>query len=144
MRYLLVLCLLASAGFAAWSWFRPYEWQSDPAARCEILETLVTRDQSFFWVHVHVKVVPGMAHDLQKPVYLEAAAGKKLEPADTTFGGADARSTTDIWFKFWLESSDLQGPLALHLNDGALHVRTGSGVPDLGSSKYRNFTSNQW
>ncbi len=123
---------------------RPYAWRSDPAARCKVVETLVTHDQSFFWVDVHLKVNPGMTHDLQKPVRLEAAAGKMLEPADTTFVGTEGRGTTEIWFKFWLESTDLAGPLTLHLNGGELLVKSRSGVPRLGTSTYRNFTTNHW
>ena len=144
LRYSLLVCLLVSAGFAAWSWFRPYAWHSDSAARCKVVETLVTRDRAFFWVDVHLKVNPGMTHDLQKPVRLATAAGAELEPADTTFGGNDEESTTDIWFKFWLDSADMAGPLELHLNDGKLLVKAVKGVPELGTASSRNFTSNHW
>ena len=144
LRYSLMTCLLVSSAFAAWSWMRPYSWRADPAARCTVTETLVTRDHSFFWVDVHLKVNPDMTHDLRKPVRLESAAGKKFEPADTTLVGTPGQGTTEIWFKFWLESADLQGPLTLHLNDGKLMVKSRDGVPDLGSSTYRNFTTNHW
>ena len=73
LRYSLMACLLAATVFGAWSWFRPYAWEPEAAARGEILETLVTRDQSFFWVNVHLKVTPGLTHDLQKNVYLMRA-----------------------------------------------------------------------
>ncbi len=144
LRYSLLVCLLVSAGFAAWSWLRPYAWHPDSAARCKVLETLVTRDRAFFWVDVHLKMNPGMTHDLQKPVFLQTAAGTKLEPADTTFGGNDGQSAAEIWLKFWLEPADLAGPLALHLNDGKLLVKANQGIPELGTSTYRNFTTNQW
>jgi hypothetical protein len=137
-------CLLVSAAFAAWSWFRPYAWNTDPAARCQIEETLVTRDQSFFWVDVHLKVNPKMTHDLQKPVFLVTAGGKRIESADTTFGGKEGQGTTDIWLKFWLEPADLTSPLTLHLNDGKLVVKASGGVPELANSEFRNFTTNQW
>ena len=143
-RYSLLFCLLLSTAFAAWAWFRPYSWQSDPASHCKVVSTLVTRDTSYFWVEVHLKVNPGMTHDLQKPVRLETAGGKRLEPADTTFSGKQEQGTTDIWFKFWLESADIEGDLTLHLNDGKLIVKANPGIPQLGSSIYRNFTTNHW
>lgn len=144
LRYALVVCLLISAAFAAWAWFRPYAWGSDPAARCKVVETLVTRDQAYYWVDVHLEMIPGTTHDLRKPVRLETATGKKLEPADTTVGGMDGQERSEMWFKFWLESKDLAGPLTLFLNDGKLTVKTGSAIPDLGNDNYRNFTTQRW
>ncbi len=144
LRISLTICLLASAAFAAWSWFRPYAWNPDPAARCKIEETLVTRDQEYFWVNVHLKLNPGMSHDLQKPVYLENPAGKKFEPADSTFASINGQPPTEIWFKFWLEASDLTGPLELQLNDGKLRVKSGKEAPRLEKSAHRNFTTTRW
>jgi len=143
VRGTLILLLLASAGFAAWSWFRPYDWKPDPGARCKIQETLVMRDVSNFWIHVHLKLEPGMAHDLQKPVWLETVGGKH-EPADSTFGSISGREPSDLWFKFWLEPADLGGDLVLHMNDGKLVVRSGSGAPDIRNTEYRNFTTTHW
>jgi hypothetical protein len=143
LQYSLLICLLLSAAFAAWTWLRPYDFKPDPAARCEILETLVTRDQSFFWVNVHLKVNPGMPHDLQIPVSLATANGPK-QPADTTFAGTDPLKPEEIWFKFWLEPADLAGPLTLEINGGKLPVKTLPGLPDLGSDTFRNFTTNRW
>lgn len=139
-----MFCLFASAAFAGWSWFRPYSWKSDPAARCKVVETLVTLDQSFYWVNVRLKVIPGATHELQKPVTLETARGVSLEPADTTFAGNDIQPISDIWFKFWLEAADLDGPLTLSLNDGKLTVKSGKSAPELGNSTYRNFTTDRW
>ena len=139
-----MLCLLVAAAFAAWSWLRPYAWLSDAAARCQIVETLVTRDQSFYWLHVHLKMTPGMTHDLQKTILLRTAAGSKLEPADTTFGSIDGQATTDIWLKFWLDSADLIHTLDLQINDGKLAVKASEGVPHLVNSASKNFTTNQW
>ena len=78
------------AGSSNTGW--PYAWRPDPAARCKVVETLVTRDQSFFWVDVHLKVNPGMTHDLRKTVRLETATGARHEPADTTFAGTEGRA----------------------------------------------------
>jgi hypothetical protein len=143
-RFFLWVCLLIAAIFAAWTWLRPYAWNPDPTARCEILETLVTRDQSFIWVNVHLKVTPGMTHDLEKPVHLESTGGLMHEPADTTFVGTIQQTTTEIWLKFWLEPTQLTGPLVLHLNDGKLIVKASNGIPVLGASSSYNFTSNHW
>ena len=139
-----MLGLLVAAAFAAWSWLRPYAWQSDASARCQIVETLVTRDQSFYWVHVHLKMNPGMTHDLQKPALLITAAGRKLEPADTTFSSINGRATSEIWLKFWLDSADLTHTLELQINEGKLNVKASNGVPHLVNSASNNFTTNQW
>jgi len=144
LRYSLLVCLLAAAAFAAWSWFRPYAWNPDAAARCRVVETLVTRDQSFFWLDVHLKVNPGQTHDLQKAVLLVTANGRRLDPADTTFGSKDGQDTSEIWLKFWLESSHLSHSLTLHINDGQLVVKASEGIPSLASSAYQNFTTNHW
>ena len=143
-RIFLWVCLLLSAGFAAWMWLRPYQWNSDSAARCKILETLVTRDQSYIWVNCHLQVDPGASHDMQKPIRLETANGTMHDPADTTVAGTAQQAITEIWLKFWLEPTDLDGPLILHLNDGKLVVKATTGVPALGKSDSHNFTTNRW
>lgn len=144
MRVFLMVALLVSAGFAAWSWLRPYAWSVDPAARCKVVGSQVKRDTSFFWLDAHLKVMLGQTHDLSKPVRLITAAGRELEPADTTLGGDAAGGTTDLWFKFWLEPADLDGPLKLRINDGSLVIRSGSGIPSLGASNFEYFTSSRW
>jgi hypothetical protein len=116
----------------------------DPAARCEILETLVTRDESFYWLNLHLNVNSGASHDLQKRVSLETSQGARLDPADTTLMNKDGAEVTEIWFKFWLDQTQLKGPLTLHLNDAALVVRSGHGIPNLGSAGVRNFTTDSW
>ena len=144
VRYLLAASLLAASAFAAWSWLRPYAWEIDPAARGAVSETLVTRDQSFYWVNIHFQITEGMRHDLEQPVYLIAGEGKRYEPADTIFAGPDPLNATEIWFKFWLEPADLSRPLNLHVNGGNLSVKATIGLPDLGATGSRNFTTNHW
>lgn len=85
-----------------------------------------------------------MTHNLQQPVVLITSPGRKLEPADTTFGSSEGQDTTDIWLKFWLESTDLTHHLTLHINDGKLLVKASDGIPQLESATSRNFTTNQW
>jgi hypothetical protein len=116
----------------------------DPAARCKAVGVQVKKDTSFFWLDAHLEVTPGQTHDLSKPVRLVTAAGRELEPADTTFGGETGGTTTDLWFKFWLEPADFNGPLELRINDGSLVIRSGSGIPRLGSSDLEYFTSSGW
>jgi len=144
LRGFLAACLLVSAVFAAWSWFRPYAWKVDPAARCKVVGSLVKQDRSNFWVNVHLKVTSGQTHDLMKPVRLITAAGRELEPADTTLGGGANGGTTDLWFKFWLESGDMEGPLVLGINDGKLTIKADTGTPNLGSSNEEYFITNHW
>ena len=79
-----------------------------------------------------------------KPVRLITAAGRELQPADTTLGGSKDGGTTDLWFKFWLETRDLDGPLKLQVNDGTLVLRSGTGVPRLGASNREYFTTSRW
>ncbi len=140
LRIVLWLALALSLGFATWSWFRPYEWNPDPSARCTVEGVQLTQDQAYFWVTAHLTVIPGQTHDLQKPVFLETSGGRKLEPADTTFGGSESTGTTDIWLKFWLENNDIAGPLTLHLNDGKLSIKANATVP----SDSRYYVSNHW
>ncbi|MEX1113884.1 MAG: hypothetical protein WEB53_01450 [Akkermansiaceae bacterium] len=129
MRKLLWLALLLCSAFAMWSWFRPYAWKVDPAARCKIVGVEVKPDQAYFWVTAHLKVTSGEVHDLRKPVLLVTASGIELEPADTTFGGTEKDGTTDIWLKFWLESRQIADALTLRINDGELSVKFNQGVP---------------
>jgi hypothetical protein len=129
LRKFLWAALLLCAVFAAWSWFRPYAWKIDPAARCKVVGVEVKPDQAYFWVTAHLKVRPGEVHDLGKPVLLVTASGIELEPADTTFGGSETEGTTDIWLKFWLESAQITGPLTLRINDGELRIKSNPGAP---------------
>ena len=143
-RWILLLLLAASLAFAGWAWLRPYEWTPDPAARGRIEHVQVTRDHSFFWCDVRVKLRPGQSHDLARPVRLVTASGKEHMPADTTLTGTREQGTTGIMFRFWLEAEDFAGPLKLELNGGSLGVRSGKGSPRIGSSGTRMFLSEAW
>lgn len=102
------------------------------------------KDRSNFWVDAHLKVAPGQTHDLMKPVRLLTSKGGELEPADTTLGGTEDGGTTDLWFKFWLETPDMEGPLTLRINDGTLSIKGNSGLPALGASDLEYFVTNHW
>jgi hypothetical protein len=143
-RRILLVGLLVAALFAAWSWLRPYAWGSDPAARCRVSACKVTRDLSFYWLEVHLKMRPGESHDLMKPVSLVTEDGREIEPADTTLAGDKRHGTTDLWFKFWLEPAHIEQPLKLHINDGNLVIRSNHGRLRLGSSNVEIFNSPRW
>lgn len=144
LRGFLLVLLTAAAAFTAWTWLRPYEWNEDPAARCKVLGADVRKDHSFFWVDLRLDVRHGQTHDLMKPVRLITSAGRELVPADTTLIGSPEDGTTGLWFKFWLEAADIEGPLSLRINDGVLSVRTRPGMPVLGNSTQKSFSTNQW
>lgn len=143
-RKILWVALLLSATFATWSWFKPFEWGADPAARAKVVGVQVTRDERYFWIDAHLKVLPSQSHDLQKPVFLTNAGGVRIEPADTVFGGEKSKGTTDLWFKFWIEENQIEGPLVLHLNDGDLLIRSRGGVPELDNKRSKYFTTHRW
>lgn len=144
LRFCLWGSLLIASAFALWAWFRPYDWNPDPAARCTVVASLVTPDTSFYWLEVHVKMNPGMSHDLQKPVYLHTGDAVKLEPADTTLAGEDGKVMTEMWFKFWLDSTQIKGPLHLQINEGKLLIKQSSAVPNVGKADFKNYTTNDW
>lgn len=143
-RKALWIGFVLAAIFAAWSWFRPYEWRADPAANCKVVETMVSRDLTYYWVDVHVKMNPGARHDMQKLVTLETSNHLKHQPADTTFGNAAEGVPDEIWFKFWLETADVNHSLVLHINDGTLKIKSTDSLPHLADGGYRNFTSHRW
>ncbi len=144
LRVFLVVALVVSALFAAWTWLRPYEFRPDSGARCTVVGTQVKKDFKNYWVDVHLKVNSGATHDLMKPVRLVTAAGREIEPADTTLAGDPKRGTTDIWFKFWLEIPDMGDTLALRMNDGALAIRKTRGIPRLGPNNVAFFPTCRW
>ena len=113
-------------------------------ARCRMVVAQVKQDREFFWLDLHLKMDAGQTHDLMKPVRLVTASGREIKPADTTLGGNADEKTTDLWFKFWLERGDFNGPLKLRVNDGTLGIRDRSGVPRLGSSGAEIFPTTRW
>jgi hypothetical protein len=143
-RKFLLLLLLASAAFAAFSWLRPYDWKPDPAARFKIVASQLKRDRSSYWLNIHLKKSGEQGHDLSKPVLLVTSDGREHEPADTSFAGEPGPGTTEIWLKFWLEESDLKGPLTLQLNDGSLKVKSIGGLPRLADAGMRTFSNSRW
>jgi hypothetical protein len=144
VRKILLVALVLAAAFAGWAWLRPYAWMPDAAARGKVVATLVTRDASFCWVNVHLKVNSGMSHDLEKAVALETGDGRRYSPADITLAGQDIDRPEEIWFKFWLDLDELSGPLTLRLNDGSLAVKSTTGVPEIEDGRFRNFTTHRW
>lgn len=140
----IILALLAATTFALWSWLRPYDWHPDSAARCKVVETLLTKDHSYYWLEIRLKMNSEEVHDLQKKVVLETSDGRRIEAADSTLRHDGLSQVRDLWFKFWLESADVQGPLKLRINDGALLIKSRSGKPSLEHTEHQTYTSNQW
>lgn len=137
----LIVVLLIATGYAAWNWWRPYDWQPDAAARYRIVSVVVTRDYGHHWVEVQLRRAGTAAHDLMQPVRLVLNGGRELVPADTRLEG---EGMTTLVFKFWLDPGDLTGPLWLRLNNGELRVKTSLGEPSLGISGRRYFNSTHW
>lgn len=140
----LMVILLVAVIFAAWSWLRPYEWRPDPTARCRIIGVEVTRDHANHWLLVHLKPAGTQVHDWSKPVRLVVDGSRELAPADSRMGGSPEQGISDLWFKFWLERGELDGPLRLRVNDGTLVVKAKPGEPALGISGRKYFSSNHW
>ncbi len=140
----LLLILLAALCFAAWSWWRPYEWHPDPGAGFRITGTEVTRDHDYHWVLVRLERVGKNPHNLAKPARLVLENGRELEPADTRMTGNPEQGVTALSFKFWLEPGSLAGTLRLRLNEGTLSVKATTGEPALGIDGQDYFNSNHW
>ncbi len=140
LKWCLWAGLALAVAFAAWVWLWPYEWNPDHGANCEIQGVALTIDRSYFWVEAHLTVNPKAQHDLSKPVFLQTAQGHRLEPADSTFASPDGQLPREIWFKFWLDSTEIAGPLSLHLNGGKLLVKSNSNLP----TRSAFFTSHRW
>jgi hypothetical protein len=140
----LVVVLVIAAGYAAWTWWRPYDWRPDAGARYRITGVAVTRDHANHWVEVHLKRTGTTAHDLTKPVRLMVGSGRELAPADTRLAGGPEQGMTELTFKFWLDPGELAEPLRLRLNDGVLWVKKTRREPALGAGGRRFFNSSNW
>ncbi|BCX49510.1 hypothetical protein HAHE_34180 [Haloferula helveola] len=140
--------------WAAWQWFRPYEWAPDPAALAKINFSQVRRDRDYHWLDVRVRILDPARHDLSKGVALVFPDGREKRPDGLTLEGqgesgldADGPSLAHveaISFRFWMEPGDLSGPLQLQLNDGLLKVRSKSGPPELEDGETETFYTCRW
>ncbi len=146
IRVLLAAVLVALTVIAAKLWTADYSRKFDPEARMKIKGAMITKDKSksYYWVDVHLEKAGEKEHDLRKLVRMITADGVEHKPADTTFAGSPEQGFTDIWFKFWLEGADLRGPLTLKINDGALAVKTNSGMPETDTKGSAVFRSDNW
>lgn len=140
MAFLIVIATAA----AAWLCTQTYESAPDPAARFAIEAVRVEEDHSRYWLELHLKKNGQKEHDLKKPVQLVTAAGTIHEPADTIFAGNPEQGFTDIWFKFWLEKSDMEKNIDLKINDGTLKVKTGGEAPNPPDGGQTVFKSSDW
>jgi hypothetical protein len=138
-RFLLIALAIAVA-FAGWEWFRPYEWSADSGARYRIEYATVKEDHGFFWVDLQLKRSGSANHDLLKPVELITAAGREVAPSETAAGSDESEGIPTLFLRFWVEKTDLAGPLKLKLNDGTLTVRTGHDAP----ADSRSYYTDRW
>jgi hypothetical protein len=134
---LLLLALGVSVVFAAWQWFRPYEWSPDPAARYEVSKCMVERDHANLWLRVFLSPQEGQTMDYLKPIRLTTAAAKQHEPDGT--GKAE-----EVVLSFWLEPADFNGPLKLELNGGSLLIRSSDTLPKVADGGFRVYNSTRW
>jgi hypothetical protein len=140
----LAVILVALTALGAQLWTGSYDKNPDPRARYEIEAVKVDRDRSFFWLEVHLKKSGDKSHDLLKPVLLQTAKGNSHEPANTTFVGNPEAGFSEIWFKFWIDESELTQALQLRLNDAQLCVKSSSGLPELGKKQSAVFQNTDW
>jgi hypothetical protein len=133
-----------SVAFAAWGWLRPYEWSPDPKAKAEIVGVELRRDHSYYWLTVHARAKAGEVLDITRPASLVACGGKELMPADTRLEGTPETGFREVWFKFWLDSKDLESTLALGLQDGRLTVKSSDKAPSLKQGETLHFTTHRW
>ena len=143
-RWLLAGMLVFAVAFAAWGWLRPYDWDPDPKAQAEIVGVELRRDQSFYWLTVHVRAREGESLDLSRPARLVVRKERDLQPADARLKGDAESGFDEAWFQFWLESGDVSGPLKMGLREGSLRVKSGGGMPDLQQGETRHFTTHRW
>lgn len=129
LRISIAALLVAVTFLAVKIWMGRYDRDPDPRARYRIEAARLESDRSYLWLEIHLRKNGEEDHDMLQPVLLVTADGAEHEPADTTFGGGPEKGFTDIWFKFWLESADLEGKIDLRMNGGTLRVRTNQGPP---------------
>ena len=129
--------------FAAWQWLVPHPYASkpDPDALAEVKFTQLIRDESFYWLTVKIHITDPSRHDLSKGLALTVDGGRELQPTSIeieadgevtpTGDGISVPETLGLTAKFWLQEKDFAGPIQLRINDGALTIREGSGLPGL-------------
>ena len=144
IRLSLALLLVLVTALAAMAWTMKYDSDPDPKALYMIEAAELRQDHANYWLELHLRKNGDDSHELRKPVRLVTEDGKEHEPADTTFAGSPEKGFTEIWFKFWLSESDLEGSLNLRINDGNLRVKTNSGLPAPGADGQAVFKSADW
>lgn len=144
VRLVIAAALVTVTIFAAMLWSGKYESDPDPKARFRVDAVRLESDRGYVWLEAHLRKNGNEDHDLEKPVRLITADKTEYEPADTTFAGSPEKGFTDIWFKFWLEKEELEGPLDLKINGGTLKIKTSLTVPELSGDKDTIFKTSDW
>ncbi|MFK7850450.1 MAG: hypothetical protein AB8D78_05670 [Akkermansiaceae bacterium] len=145
IRLAMATVLVLVTIIAALVWSGDYEKNPDPAAVFHIEGVRLEADHGYMWLEAHLRKSQKEKHDLLKPVRLITSNGKKHEAADTTFAGTPETGFTDIWLKFWLEKTELEGPIYLEINDGELTIKNSDPIPELDPpDKDTVFKSSDW
>ncbi len=144
MLLVLSLMLVVATGFAAWAWFRPYAWNVDEHAGCEVVGVQVREDHGYFWVEPRLRASAGARFDLTKPIRLTTKAGTELESYGTTLGGEKGQEPDELWLLFWASKEDLKNEMNLKINGGQLVLKSSHGVPEPGTQGSAYFTSHNW
>lgn len=144
LRLLIAALLVAVTFLAVMLWTGKYDRDPDPRARYRIEAVCLERDRSYMWLEIHLRKNGDKNHDMLQPVRLVTADGREHELADTTFAGGPEKGFTDIWFKFWLENSALEGKIDLRMNGGTLRVKTNEGPPATDNEGKAVLRSAEW
>ncbi len=147
--WLLVLASLTLVA-AGWLWVRPYQWRiSDSPIRIETAR--LTRDHSYFWLDLHLRAEAGQA--VPDPLLLLVPDREAVKPAQIDLEGTPATDASEVAglgeihalsVKFWLEESQLAGPLELQAGSARLKVRSRSGVPAMENDESQTFHTHRW
>ena len=129
LRIALAAMIVAVTFVASMMWTARYDRHPDPGARYRIEASRLERDRTYCWLEIHLRKNGDKGHDMLKPVFLVTADGARHELADSVFAGDAKEGFTEIWFKFWLDTRDLDGKIDLRMNDGTLKVKTNGGAP---------------
>jgi hypothetical protein len=155
-RHLFFLILaLPTLGIAIWQWWpRPYDPAQDTSASCRIDFTRLTRDLSYHWLDVHLKVDDPQSFQLDRRWQLETSADARRQPAGLTLEGSGSKVdspdspgmalTEALTVRFWLEPGDLDGPLTLLIGEARLPIRHGRDTPALDDGEARLFRDSDW
>jgi hypothetical protein len=146
-RIVTITMLVALAAAVTWLFLRinrPYDPGAAPVGGISVLGASLTRDRSFYWLDLDLDGV-APRNGAPPKLSLRGANGRRLDPAtwswpDATMKGELAQGSV----RFWLDSRDLAGTLALETGRGPLDVKRSAGIPKVKDGRARQFRSPNW